>query len=80
MADLAAMRMAFGRLGFSAAAAAAIVNEQAIDSVKELQLLSDKEVENLCKVVRAPAGPSLIPMQDKQEHREYCQTQAYPSH
>ena len=56
MADLAAMRTAFGRLGFSAAAAAAIVNEQAIDSVKELRLLSDKEVENLCKVVRRPGG------------------------
>ena len=56
MANLAAMRTAFGHLGFSAAAVAAIVNEQAIDSVKELRLLSDKEVENLCKVVRHPGG------------------------
>ena len=74
MANLIMMHMAFGHLGFSAAAAAAIVNEQAIDSVKELRLLSDKKVQNLCKVVRHPAGPSLIPMQDKQKHWEHCQT------
>lgn len=55
-AGAAAMRTALQRLGFSPAASASIVTDQAIESVDELSTLTDKEVENLCKVVRRPGG------------------------
>lgn len=44
------------RLGFSNDAAQAITGDQGIDSIDELKVLSDAEVENLCKVVRRPGG------------------------
>ena len=55
-ANAIAMRNALDRIGFSAAAAAAIVNEQGIDQIEEMIILTDAEVENLCKVVRRPGG------------------------
>jgi hypothetical protein len=57
----AAMRTAIGRLGFSVTAATAIVDEQDINSVDELRLLSDDECTNLCKVVRRPGGTVANP-------------------
>jgi hypothetical protein len=52
----AAMRTAMIRLGFSNPAAHAIVDDQGIDTIPELALLTDDEVENLCKVIRRPGG------------------------
>ena len=46
------------RLGFSAQAATDIIGEQGIDTLEELRVLDDKEVESLCKVVRKPGGIS----------------------
>jgi hypothetical protein len=68
----AAMRTAMDRLGFSNPASMAIVNDQGINTVPELTLLTDDEVANLCKVIRRPGGtinnpnaganqPGLIP-------------------
>lgn len=53
---MAAMRTMFERLGFTANAATLIVDTQGIDSLDELRLLKDSEVEGLCKVLRRPGG------------------------
>lgn len=55
-ADAAALRAAFTRLGFSDDAREDIIDVQGIDSLAELKILTDSEVENLCKVVRRPGG------------------------
>lgn len=55
-ADAAALRAAFTRLGFSEDAREDIIDVQGIDSLAELKILTDSEVENLCKVVRRPGG------------------------
>ena len=53
------MQAAFERLGFSADAAEAMVDQQGIDGVEELALLDDKGCEALCKAVKRPGG--MIP-------------------
>ena len=52
------MHAALQRLGFSSQAATDIMGDQGIDSLEELRVLDDKEVESLCKVVRKPGGPT----------------------
>ena len=52
----AAMRATMTRIGFTVAGAQAIVDEQDISSLAEVQLLTDDEVESLCKVLRRPGG------------------------
>ena len=52
------MHAALCRLGFSAQAACDIIGDQGIDTLEELQIVDDKEVESLCKVVRKPGGTS----------------------
>jgi hypothetical protein len=61
MADLAASRALLVRLKFSVPAAAAIVDEQGIDSLEEFKLLTDEDIESLCKVVRRPGGSVVNP-------------------
>ena len=51
MAALNAMRTIFVRIGFTSAAAKVIVEEQGMDVLKEIQLLTDNEIKNLCKVI-----------------------------
>jgi hypothetical protein len=55
----AVMRAAMTRIGFSELASQAIVEDQGIDSLEEILLLSDDEIDCLCKVIRRPGG--LIP-------------------
>lgn len=50
------MRQAYVRLRFPQAAATAVTDVQFIDSIVELRELTDKEIENLCKVIRRPGG------------------------
>ena len=52
------MYVALFRLGFSAQAATDIIGEKGIDTLAELRVLDDKEVECLCKAVRKPGGTS----------------------
>ncbi|KAI2500398.1 hypothetical protein MHU86_14069 [Fragilaria crotonensis] len=52
----AVMRGVMTRIGFSEAAAQALVEEQGIDSLEEVKLLSDDEIQSLCKVIRRPGG------------------------
>lgn len=61
MAANAAMRTMFTRLGFSQAAAQAIVDDQGLDTLAEVKLLTDDEVESLCKVIRRPGGTVPAP-------------------
>ena len=56
MAAAAAIRAAYVRFGFTNVAATAITDQQDIDSVEELELLSDEEIESLCKALRRPGG------------------------
>jgi len=46
------LNAALRRIGFSDAAAVDIIDSQGIDSLEELKVLEDKDVESLCKVVR----------------------------
>jgi hypothetical protein len=54
--ERAAVRTALVRIGFLEAAALAIVEEQGIDSLEEIRLLSDDEISNLGKLLRRPGG------------------------
>jgi hypothetical protein len=52
----AVMRGVMTRIGFSEVAAQALVEEQGMDSLEEVKLLSDDEIQSLCKVIRRPGG------------------------
>ena len=56
MANVAAICTALGRLGFSVTAAAFITDQQQMETLEELEVLTDSEVENLCKVCHRPGG------------------------
>ena len=51
-----AIRAALVRLGFSASASTSITDQQDIDSIEELRILTDMDTESLCKVLRRPGG------------------------
>lgn len=56
MADLPALRTALTRIGFTNDAAVFITDAQGLGELAEFQILTDSEVENLCKVTRRPGG------------------------
>ena len=47
-------------IGFSAEAALVITDAQVIDCMEELDILTDGEIKNLCKVIRIPGGINTI--------------------
>lgn len=51
-AAAAGIRNALARLGFTAEAALYITQVQGIDDLDEMGMLTDSEVENLCKVTQ----------------------------
>ena len=55
MADVA-LREALMRLGFSAKGVGFITDDQGLDTLDELKVLTNDEIEILCKVVRHPGG------------------------
>lgn len=55
-AELAALRVAISGMGFTNEGATAITTIQGIDSLAELELMTDSEVKNLCKVLRRLGG------------------------
>jgi hypothetical protein len=61
MMDATTMRTAFTHFGCFLAAVRAIVDEQGIISIDELKILTDTEIENLCKEVRRPGGQVANP-------------------
>jgi hypothetical protein len=52
----AEMRTTLNRVGFSEAAAQAKVEDQGINSLNEIKLMTDDDVESLCKIVSRPEG------------------------
>jgi predicted ribosome quality control (RQC) complex YloA/Tae2 family protein len=56
MAAVNALRLAYTRMGFSAAMAAYITQEQGINTLDELRNLEDKAVERLCQALKKPGG------------------------
>ena len=70
----AMMRQAFVRLGFTQAGAACVVNEQGITTVEELGLLTDDEIEGLCKTIRRPGGTVAGQPKDRARPRHRFRT------
>ena len=56
MTDVVALRAALTRLGFSAKAAVFITDNQGLDTLDELKVITNDEIESLCKVVWRPGG------------------------
>ena len=56
MADVVALSTALTRLGFSAKAYGFITEDQGLDKLDELKVLTNDEIESLCKVVWRPGG------------------------
>ena len=56
MADVVELCAALMRLGLSAKTAGFITNNQGLDTLDELKVLTNNEIESLCKVVRSPGG------------------------
>ena len=56
MADVVALCTALTRLGFSAKGAGFITDDQGLDTLDELKVLTNDEIESLSKVVRRPGG------------------------
>jgi hypothetical protein len=59
--NAAALRNALVLLGFADAAARMMTDDQGMDDLVEFALLTDSEVENLCKVIRRPGGTIANP-------------------
>ena len=56
MADVVAIHAALTCLGFSAKASRFLTNYQGLDTLDELKVITNDEIESLCKVVRRPGG------------------------
>ena len=56
MANIAAMRAMFERLGFTQRGAVVLTTTQGFDSLQELGYLKDGDVTDLCKALRRPGG------------------------
>ena len=55
-----ALRRAYVRIGFSTESALVITDAQGIDCMEELEILTDGEIDNMCKVTRRPVGINNI--------------------
>ena len=55
-----ALRSDYGWIGFSAEAAVVITDTQGIYCMEELDILTDRDIDNLCKVIRRPGGINPI--------------------
>ena len=54
------IQSAYVRIGFSSEAVPVITDAQGIDCMEELEILTDGEIKNICKVIRIPGGINLI--------------------
>ena len=55
-----ALRSTYERIGFYTEAAVVITDTQSIDSMEELEIITDGEIENMCKIIRRPGGINPI--------------------
>jgi hypothetical protein len=76
MAEPAAVRQLFVRLGFNVATSTNITNVQGISNINEIHLLNDDAVETLCKALRqAPVGDNpatAAPLRAEQNLKLAC--------
>ena len=56
MANIVAINQMYQNLGFTAQASTLLSGAQGMDDIDELSLLTDVEVDALCKLVRSPGG------------------------
>ena len=56
MADVVALRAALTRLGRSAKGAGFRTDDQELDALDDLKVLTNYEIESLCNVIRRPGG------------------------
>ena len=56
MATIVDVRAALVRLGFTPTVAQIITDDQGLDTLEELRLLSEDEIENLTRAIRRPGG------------------------
>ena len=56
MADVVALRAALTRLVLLAKAAGFITDDQVLDTLDEMKVLTNDEIESFCKVVWRPGG------------------------
>ena len=68
MSSAQEIKMILSLLGFSREAGEFLATTQGYDTLEEFGLLTDDEVENLCKVVRRPGGVMKNPDGDKPEN------------
>ena len=61
MAELASLRTALGRMGLPQAATEYLIDSQGMDGLDEFRILTDDEVETLCRVLRRPGGTTGDP-------------------
>ena len=61
MADVVALHAALTRLGFLANAAGFITYDLGLDTLDELKVLNNDDIESLCKVFRRPGGTITNP-------------------
>ena len=52
-----ALQSTYAWIGFSTEAALVITDAQGIDCMEEIDILTDEEINNLCKVIRIPGEP-----------------------
>ena len=62
MANIVAINQMYQNLGFTAQASTLLSGAQGMDDIDELSLLTDVEVDALCKLVRSPGG--TVPVRD----------------
>ena len=55
-----ALPIAYVRIVFSAESALVITDVQGIDSIEELDIITDGDIDNMCKVIRRPGGINPI--------------------
>ena len=55
-----ALRSAYGRIWFYSEADLVITDAQSIDSMEELKIITDGDIENMYKVIRRPGGINPI--------------------
>ena len=53
------------QLGFTPKAAKLLIREQGLDSPERLQVLTDKNVDDICNVMRKPGGKNANGMPDR---------------
>ena len=55
-----ALQSAYGSIGFPTEAELVITDTKGLDRIKKLEIITDGEIENMCKIIRRPGGINPI--------------------